>query len=242
MDLVKLSISRLENSATGTGAFLLHLKETDAENPRILPIVIGAFEAQAIIFGLEKDLQPPRPITHDLFYNVLSGLGYNLEKVIITKLHEGVFYSTLYINDGNRIHEFDSRTSDAVALAVRFGAPVYTTKEIMNEAGVVIRHKTVDHLDDITEEIKHVLDELMPDEAEEEKQSVQDEILNKIKSLMKEIFGQEFDISKGSKEELEKMLKKAVEDEDYELAAKIRDLIKDLEKGEGDAGKKDAPE
>ncbi len=233
MELVKLVIARLENTGTGTGAFLLHLKEKDAENPRILPIVIGAFEAQAIIFGLEKDINPPRPLTHDLFHHVLTGLGYQLEKIIISKLHEGIFYSTLYITDGKKTYEFDSRTSDAVALAVRFKAPIYTTKEIMDEAGVIIRQKPLEHIDEITEEIQKALDELLP-EDEKGQFSIGEDFLEKIKSLMKEFFGAEFEISTDSKEDLEKLLQKAIENEDYELAAKIRDLINELSKN--DAG------
>ncbi len=233
MDLVKLIISRLENSATGTGAFLLHLKEENAENPRILPIVIGAYEAQAIIFGLEK-IKSPRPITHDLFYKILTEFGYRLEKVIISKLHEGIFYSTLYFSDGKKTYEFDSRTSDAVALAVRYQAPVFTTKEIMDEAGVIVKQRTINNLDEITEEIQKALDEILPDESMEEKLNIQEEIIDKIKALMKEIFGEEFDITPESKEELEKMLQKAIENEDYETAAKLRDLINSMNKDHPD--------
>jgi len=231
MELIKLEVSRLENSATGTGAFLLHLKEADKENPRILPIVIGAFEAQAIIFGLEKNLKPPRPITHDLFYNVLRGLGYTLEKVIISKLHEGIFYSNIYLQDkeGKETYVFDSRTSDAVALAVRFNAPIYTYDKVMDEAGVEIKTRPIEDLKDLDKEIQRALDELLPEEDEEILQGLQEEILDKIRKLMKEFFGEEFELSQGSKEDLEKLLQKAIENEDYETAAKIRDLIKELE-------------
>jgi len=240
MDLIKLEVSRLENSKTGTGAFLLHLKEAEAENPRILPIVIGAFEAQAIIFGLEKNIKPPRPITHDLFYQVLRGLGYTLEKVIISKLHEGIFYSNIYLQskDKNEVYVFDSRTSDAVALAVRFDAPIYTYSKVMDEAGVHIENRPLNDLKDLDKEIQRALDELLPDEDEEFIQDLQDEIMDKIRGLMRELFGEDFELHSGSKEDLEKMLQKAIENEDYETAAKIRDLIKELEKknqaGEGD--------
>ena len=243
MELIKLEVSRLENSATGTGAFLLHLKEADKENPRSLPIVIGAFEAQAIIFGLEKNIKPPRPITHDLFFQVLKGLGYTLEKVIIAKLHEGIFYSNIYLKgkDEKETYVFDSRTSDAVALAVRFDAPIYTYDKIMDEAGVEIKTKPLENMNDLDKELQRALDELLPGEDEEFLQDLHDEILSKIRDLMRDLFGEEFEISQGSKEDLEKMLQKAIENEDYELAAKIRDLIKELEEKEKGQGGDEPP-
>ncbi|NPA42839.1 MAG: bifunctional nuclease family protein [Chlorobi bacterium] len=246
MNLIPLEIARLENSSTGTGAFLLHLKEKDTDNPRILPIVIGAFEAQAIIFGLEKNIKPPRPITHDLFYNVLRGLGYKLDKVIISKLHEGIFYSNIYLTgkDDNETYVFDSRTSDAVALAVRFNAPIYTYDTVMDEAGVEIKTRPVENINDLDEELQKALDELLPEENEELKQSIQEEIMGKFKALMQEIFGEEFELSMGSKEDLQKLLDKAIENEDYELAAKIRDLIKKREEEESrdDSDQPDQPD
>ncbi len=229
MELVELTVSRLENSVSSTGAFLMHLKEKNVENGRILPIVIGAFEAQAIIFGLEKNVNPPRPITHDLFYNVLQSLGYKLEKVVISQLKEGVFYSTIFLSKDGQTFEFDSRTSDAVALAVRFQAPIYAVKEVMDEAGVLIKERKIDPVEDFEEEIQKALEELFPDEEEEFKTEIQEHILDRIKQLMRDVFGRDFDLSQGSKEDLEKMLQKAIENEDYELAAKLRDVIKKME-------------
>ena len=137
MELIPLKIEKLVSTDTGTGAFLLVLKEADKTPARILPIVIGPFEAQAIIFGLEKNIDiPPRPITHDLFYNVLHTLGYKLTKVIINKFAQGIFYARLILEKEGQMMEFDARPSDAVALAVRFQAPVYTTEEVMKKTGV----------------------------------------------------------------------------------------------------------
>jgi bifunctional DNase/RNase len=135
MDLIRLKVSKLENSAAGTGAFLLHLKEEEGKS-RVLPIVIGPYEAQAIIFGLEKDIATERPLTHDLFYNTLTGLGYKLKKIVIVDLQRGIFFAeTVWEKDGEEFR-FDSRPSDAVALAVRAGAPIYATEKVMDSAGV----------------------------------------------------------------------------------------------------------
>ena len=136
MDLIPLRIDKLVSTETGTGAFLMVMKEADKDNGRILPIVIGPYEAQAIIFGMEKNIEVPRPITHDLFFNVLRTLGYKLTKVVINKFSEGVFYARLILEKDGSIMEFDSRPSDAVALAVRFQAPVYTTEEVLKKTGV----------------------------------------------------------------------------------------------------------
>jgi len=138
MDLIPLKIDKLISTETGTGAFLMMLKEQNKpqDQARILPIVIGPFEAQAIIFGIEKQLKRPRPLTHDLFHNVLKALGYKLSRIIINKFSEGIFYARLFLEKDGQIFEFDSRPSDAVALAVRFEAPIYTVEEVMEKTGV----------------------------------------------------------------------------------------------------------
>ena len=138
MDYKKLIIRGISYSQTQSGAYALLLEhpETDVK----LPVVIGSFEAQSISMGLEKDLKPPRPLTHDLFAEFVENARYTLESVVIYKIVDGVFFSN--INFVNRLLgdsiTLDARTSDAVAMAVRFDAPVYTTKEVLNEAGILL--------------------------------------------------------------------------------------------------------
>ena len=138
MDYKKLIIRGISYSQTQSGAYalLLEHQETGVK----LPVVIGSFEAQSISMGLEKDLKPPRPLTHDLFAEFVENARYTLESVVIYKIVDGVFFSN--INFVNRLLgdsiTLDARTSDAVAMAVRFDAPVYTTKEVLNEAGILL--------------------------------------------------------------------------------------------------------
>ena len=138
MDYKKLIIRGISYSQTQSGAYALLLEHP--ETGVKLPVVIGSFEAQSISMGLEKDLKPPRPLTHDLFAEFVENARYTLESVIIYKIVDGVFFSN--INFVNRLLgdsiTLDARTSDAVSMAVRFDAPVYTTKEVLNEAGILL--------------------------------------------------------------------------------------------------------
>ena len=138
MDYKKLIIRGISYSQTQSGAYALLLEHP--ETGVKLPVVIGSFEAQSISMGLEKDLKPPRPLTHDLFAEFVENARYTLESVVIYKIVDGVFFSN--INFVNRLLgdsiTLDARTSDAVAMAVRFDAPVYTTKEVLNEAGILL--------------------------------------------------------------------------------------------------------
>jgi len=122
-------------SQTQSGAYALILTEEDGE--RRIPIIIGGFEAQAIVIKLEN-LDPPRPLTHDLFKQFADEFNISVLEVMIFKLEEGVFYSKLICNNGEKESSIDSRTSDAVALALRFGCPIYTTEEILEKAGITI--------------------------------------------------------------------------------------------------------
>ena len=121
-------------SQTQTGAYALVLNEENGS--RRIPIIIGAFEAQAIAIQLEG-LNPPRPLTHDLFYNFAVEYGISVESVFIFRLEEGIFYSKLICTNGGKRVEFDARASDAIALALRFHCPIYTTAEIIDRAGIV---------------------------------------------------------------------------------------------------------
>ena len=138
MDYKKLIIRGISYSQTQSGAHALLLEHP--ETGVKLPVVIGSFEAQSISMGLEKDLKPPRPLTHDLFAEFVENARYTLESVVIYKIVDGVFFSNInFVNRllGDNI-TLDARTSDAVAMAVRFDAPVYTTKEVLNEAGILL--------------------------------------------------------------------------------------------------------
>lgn len=198
MSLVRLNIKGISYSQTQSGAYALVLSEVDGS--RTLPIVIGAFEAQSIAIALEKEIKPPRPLTHDLFKSFADRFQIVIKQVIIHKLVDGVFYSSL-ICERDQIEEIiDTRTSDAIALAIRFNAPIFTYENILDKAGIYLKLK---------------------DEAIEEKENLDlDALIEKPKPEKKSTF------SKDSLKQLNEKLNKAVLDEDYELAAKIRDEIK----------------
>ncbi len=246
MELIPLIVDKLDNTHTGSNAFLLLLKEKNAENPRHIPIVIGPSEAQAIVIGLEKKVTPPRPLTHDLFATVIKYFGFRVNKVIINKLHEGIFYALLVLEKEGKTYEFDSRTSDAVAMAVRFDAPIYTVPEVLNEAGVNLqeqqRMRETGH-EEIEEQIKDILDELIEGEMEIntgiESEDIE-ELLRGLSRFIKKTLGIS-EIRMPERKDLDQLLQKAIEEEDYETAAKIRDLIKKFEEKEKKSGN-DEPE
>lgn len=136
MEKIKLEIIGMSYSQSQSGAYALILGE--AEGIRRLPIVIGGFEAQAIAIELEK-IKPTRPLTHDLFRSFAEKFGIIVTEIIINRFNDGVFYSQLVCYDGDKIIEIDSRTSDAVALALRFHCPIYTYENILSAAGVIIK-------------------------------------------------------------------------------------------------------
>ncbi|HMI07018.1 MAG TPA: bifunctional nuclease family protein [Flavobacterium sp.] len=202
MSLVKLTIKGISYSQTQNGAYALILNEVDGE--RKLPIVIGAFEAQSIAIALEKEIKPPRPLTHDLFKNFADRFDIVVKQVIIHKLVDGVFYSSI-ICERDKIEEIiDARTSDAIALALRFSAPIFTYKNILDKAGIYLKANPVDG--DKPQEIDDVLTNPETFGMEETNQS-----------------GETY--TKHSLSELHELLDGAVNDEDYEKAAKIRDEI-----------------
>ncbi|WP_104734709.1 bifunctional nuclease family protein [Hanstruepera ponticola] len=201
MSLVRLKIKGISYSQTQNGAYALILNEVDSD--RKLPIVIGAFEAQSIAIALEKEIRPPRPLTHDLFKNFADRFDIVVKQVIIHKLVDGVFYSSI-ICERDKIEEIiDARTSDAIALALRFQAPIFTYKNILDKAGIYL--KINPETEDESEEDSVLVDDLIAEELETG--SVQESY--KSKSL----------------EELHNLLDEAVANEDYEKAAKIRDEI-----------------
>ena len=135
MSKIKLNVLGISYSQTQTGAYALVLTEEKGE--RRIPIIIGGFEAQAIAIQLEG-LKPPRPLTHDLFLSLSMSFRINLIEVDIYKLDEGVFYSKLICKNGGKDIEIDARTSDAIALALRFKCPIYTSEEILRKSGIII--------------------------------------------------------------------------------------------------------
>jgi uncharacterized protein len=188
MDKIKLEIVGLSYSQTQSGAYALVLSEVDGN--RRLPIIIGGFEAQAIAIELEK-MVPTRPLTHDLFKSFASTFEINVREVLIYKLTEGIFYSKLVCEQNGNMVEIDARTSDAIAIGVRFNCPVYTYESILSSAGILLDQEALEEED------------LMAEATEEPKETLETVSI----------------------EELENQLNQAIDDEDYELASKIRDEI-----------------
>lgn len=198
MDRIRLNIKGLSYSQTQSGAYALVLGEENGE--RRLPIIIGGFEAQSIAVALEKDVNPPRPLTHDLFKNFADNFQIKVKEVVIHKLQDGVFFSILICEKDGKDTIFDARTSDAVALAIRFKSPIFTYKEILDKAGVILK------------------------EGIETTKEPQEETFQEKPISVKEA-PKKGDLSKKSLDELNQLMNQAVRDENYELAAGIRDEI-----------------
>ncbi len=194
MRKIELEIVALSHSITQTHSYAVVLGEVNGL--RRLPIVIGGFEAQAIAVALEK-MQPSRPLTHDLMKNFMNAFGVELHEVVISNLQEGIFYSKLVCSNNDDTIEIDSRTSDALALAVRFGCPIYTYENILNSAGIL--------LDDPAGK-KATKSTTGPTISEHEK-------------------GVEDDLKAMSLEDLNQLLQDVLEQEDYIRAIAIRDEI-----------------
>ena len=198
MELVELKIQGISYSDNTSGAFALILQETNGS--RKLPIVIGGFEAQAIAIGLEKKIKTSRPLTHDLFKSFANKFGIKLNHVIISKLKDGIFFSNIVCENNDDIIKIDSRTSDAIALSIRFNIPIFVKKDILDEAGFDDDKK-------YSEEINFTDNNFFKDE-------------NSNKSYIKSK-----DIKKISTNNNKKMLENSLQNEDYEMAAKLRDEL-----------------
>ena len=201
MKKVRLEIVGLSYSQTQSGAYALVWGESTGS--RRLPIIIGGFEAQAIAIELEK-MSPSRPLTHDLFKAFAETFNIQVTEVLIYNLVEGIFYAKLLCNDGTKDVEIDARTSDAIALAVRFNCPIYTHEFILKNAGIVLD------------------DESTPALSSEEAEVAKPE-------------GEETETKSGSfkdksTEELKNLLKTALDEEQYEMASKIRDELNQRKK------------
>ncbi len=205
MSLVRLKIKGISYSQTQNGAYALILNEVEGD--RKLPIVIGAFEAQSIAIALEKEIKPPRPLTHDLFKNFCDRFGILVKQVIIHKLVDGVFYSSIISERDGHEEIVDARTSDAIALALRFNAPIFTYKTILDKAGIFLKFSNQDKEEDESD------DSIMVDEILQEGETV--EIDSNPSGAYREM----------TLEELHQELDKAVAKEDYEKAAQLRDEI-----------------
>jgi bifunctional DNase/RNase len=191
MDFIQVDIIGLSTSPSSGGAYALVLGEVDGN--RRLPIIIGAFEAQAIALELEK-IQPPRPMTHDLLRDTFEAVGVEVLDVVIDELRDGTFFAKIrYIHDGEE-GQLDSRPSDAVALAVRVDAPIYVAPSVLEEAGIPAEDEGVS-----------ALARSEPEEAEKEGGPPMTRL-----------------------EKIEKQLEKAIQEEDYERAAQLRDEIQRL--------------
>ena len=194
MDYKKLIIRGISYSQTQSGAYALLLEHEETSVK--LPVVIGNFEAQSISLGLEKDLKPPRPLTHDLFSKFVTSTHYTLESVIIYQIIDGVFFSNINFKHTENGEELilDARTSDAVAIAVRFDAPIYTTEQVLNEAGILLEIENNNETSSTSEE----------NYSTEETS----------------------DLKKMTSEDLQSLLNDAVKDEDYDLAMEIQEELK----------------
>lgn len=196
MEKIQLEILGLSSSQSQTGSFALVLGERDGN--RRLPIIIGMFEAQSIAIQIEK-INPNRPLTHDLFKTFAEQVDVTITEILISDLKEGVFYSKIRCTDGTREFELDSRPSDAIAIGLRFGVPIYTVESVLSEAGII--------LSDL-----------------EEEEDENDEMTVKSTSSASSSGAKE-SLSQTSVDELNKLLNEALEKEDYERAAKIRDEL-----------------
>lgn len=196
VEKIKLEILGLSPSQSQTGSFALVLGEEYGN--RRLPIIIGMFEAQAIAIEIEKII-PNRPMTHDLFKSFAQKFHYTITEIIISDLREGIFYAHLMCSDGLKEYKIDARPSDAIAIGLRFNVPIYTTESILSEAGIVTTESTKDEGDE----------ELVSSTTKP--------------SSSKKPFSEQ--LKDMSPDDLIKILQQALENEEYEKAAKIRDEL-----------------
>jgi uncharacterized protein len=193
VDNIKLDIIGLQSSQSQTGSCILMLAEVGGS--RKLPVIIGIPEAQAIALELEKII-PSRPMTHDLFKTFAENFAIVIEKIVISDLREGIFFAKIFCNDGINQVEIDARPSDAVAIGLRFGVPIFTNESVMSEAGIVSTDENAEL-------------------ASKDKESPKPEKTTSGKTAL----------NTHSDEQLKKMLEDALNNEDYEKAARIRDEL-----------------
>ena len=198
MDKIRLDIIGLQSSQSQSGSFALVLGESEGD--RRLPIIIGMFEAQAIAIEMEK-ITPNRPMTHDLFRSFAHEFKFKVEEILISDLKEGVFLAKIICSSEYGQVEIDARPSDAIAISLRFDAEIYTYEKILAEAGIVLSEE--DEIEEIVREVTETAPEPTPKAKKAKGGSLEDMSLDKLKEL----------------------LEKAIADEDYEKAARLRDEI-----------------
>lgn len=199
---VKLRVQGLTNSQVQSGAYALILAEENG--PRRIPIIVGTSEAQSIAIALEK-ITPPRPLTHDLFATFTRAFGIMLHEVFIYKFEDGVFYSELLFDDGQRQVRLDSRTSDAIAIALRVKCNIYTTEQIVRECGIVLEEASAS--DEESDDEEDYLLNMEPEDIKDEAQ------LQKWLSLL-------------DADELSERLEDAIAEENYEYAKLYKDELR----------------
>jgi bifunctional DNase/RNase len=194
MEKLRLDIIGMSYSQSQSGAYALILGERDGN--RRLPIIIGGFEAQSIAIELEK-IRTPRPLTHDLFKAFADAYSIEITEVVISKFSEGVFYAKLVCTDGTKIQEVDSRTSDAIALALRFSCPVYTYESIMSAAGILMEEEA--------EMLKQ--EEPAPEDLPKEQVSFKDATYLELKEMLQSaIENEEYEKASKIRDELNKRI------------------------------------
>jgi bifunctional DNase/RNase len=197
VEKIQLEILGLSSSQSQSGSFALVLGETDGN--RRLPIIIGMFEAQAIAIEIEKII-PNRPMTHDLFKSFGHSFNYTIKEIVISDLKEGVFFAKIVCENDNKTVEIDARPSDAIAIGLRFNAPIFTYEKIMTDAGIILTEESEEEASDLTGD--------MTKEEPKPKSPAKDKPLKDY-----------------SYDKLKEMLNEALDQEDYEKAAKIRDEL-----------------
>ena len=197
MEKIQLEILGLSSSQSQSGSFALVLGETNGN--RRLPIIIGMFEAQAIAIEIEKII-PNRPMTHDLFKSFGHSFNYTIKEIVISDLKEGVFFAKIVCENDNKTVEIDARPSDAIAIGLRFNAPIFTYEKIMTDAGIIL-----------TDEAEEEAPEFTAEKTKEESKTTSTKEEVPLKDL--------------SYDKLKELLDKALEEEDYERAATIRDEL-----------------
>jgi len=203
VEKIRLEIIGLSSSQSQTGSFALVLGEVNGN--RRLPIIIGMFEAQAIAIEIEKVI-PNRPMTHDLFKSFALSFHFIVEEIVISDLKEGVFFAKIICSDGIKNIEIDARPSDAIAIGLRFDVPIYSYETIMSEAGIVLNDETDD----------------MDEEEDEDEDNLEEATISSAKPESS-FTGREDQIKNMSLDQLQAMLDDAIEKEDYEKAARVRD-------------------
>ncbi len=221
MDILKLSIQGISHSITRSGAYALILEEIITKTK--LPVVIGSAEAQSITIAVEKDLKAPRPLTHDLFTSFIKKMHYKVSSVLIHSIKDGIFYSEIHFENGEEKIVMDARTSDAVSLAIRFDADVFTTSEVLEIAGIKM---------DLSPESGSVSDESLEGESVKNinedntlPENDQDDVTLEIMDFTKSSAEMGIKIPDLSEDQLNLYLSMAVQNENFDLAIELQEEL-----------------